>query len=166
MQKSPKSYFGYLILMAILLLPLYSCDELCDCDDDGTTEQCPDPAVQEIKFEIVQKYSDFRGKVRITAVIKNIGADFNCDALLVLSERPIGSSAPTHSESVSFNSLTSNEELTVVYERDWNASSPNEGEFPPDYFCYISYDVDVPCQDCSFTNNTKTESGSKINALF
>ena len=59
----------------------------------------------------------------------------------------------------------------MSYEREWNSSSPTEGEFPPDYIVKISYDPDILIDgnpdndDCNPGNNEVTRSGAGINTL-
>lgn len=91
----------------------------------------PDLAAHEINFRITQRFSRFRGRVRITGIVKNIGKQaFHSDprqagvSLLedgrVVVERSIAALAP-------------NATLELVYTRNWDSSSPAEGEFPPNY---------------------------------
>lgn len=59
-----------------------------------------------------------------------------------------------------------------MFEREWNASSPAEGEFPPTYKLAISYDPDIYIDgtksndDVNGRNNRKSRAGTGINALF
>ena len=60
----------------------------------------------------------------------------------------------------------------LTYERDWNSSSPSEGEFPNSYRLLITYDPDIyqdankANDDCNQGNNKKNRSGTEINDMF
>lgn len=139
---------------------------------------CLDPAAFEIRFEIVRRDTPFRGRVRITGVVKNIGtAPFTCNpgsmqASAHLYELPPGAvSGGTLRGHTDFSSLAVNGTVTVSYERDWDSSSPAEGEFPTSFRLMIVYDPDILLDgnkandDCKINNNTKSRSGTEINAL-
>lgn len=141
------------------------------------TRSCPDPAAQEIRFEIVRKTSQFDGRVRITGIIKNVGAKAFTSgpnqAAIHLYQMPAGAtSGGTLVAQRNFQNLAPGATLSVSYERDWHSSSPNEGEFPPTYRLLITYDPDIYMDgnedndDCNQNNNTKDRSGSGINDLF
>ena len=71
-----------------------------------------------------------------------------------------------------FEDLAAGGEITVSFERAWDASSPAEGEFPPTYTLRISFDPDIfidgneQNDDCRTSNNRLERSGSGINDLF
>jgi hypothetical protein len=132
--------------------------------------QCPDPAAQRIDFSIVSRTSQFRGRVRIVGVVKNVG-------LAAYESGPNQQSAQLYADGKflvqqAFQNLAPSQEVTVTYERNWDASSPAEGEFPPTYKLLIVYDPDIrldgnPKNDeCTSANNKKERSGADINALF
>ena len=52
------------------------------------------------------------------------------DGGTIVAQKPITNLAPGAS-------------LTLSWERDWNSSSPSEGEFPNSYRLLISYDPDI-----------------------
>ncbi|MBF0207449.1 MAG: hypothetical protein HQK53_11225 [Oligoflexia bacterium] len=129
-----------------------------------------DPAVTKINFSIIRKYSQFRGKVQIAATIQNIGtigyvsAPNQQSILLYEGDRLVARKK--------FQNLRPREMVTISYQRDWNASSPNEGEFPPMYKAMIIYDPDILMDnnklndDCNARNNQLSRSGMDINRLF
>ncbi len=138
-------------------------------------KKCPDPAVQGIDFAIVSKTSQFSGKVKITGVVKNIGLEPYISGpnqqAVYLYEVPMGGKANLVATK-KFQNLNPGQEVKVTYERNWNASSPAEGEFPPSYKVVIAYDPDITLDsnpkndDCNMNNNQKERSGTEINALF
>lgn len=129
---------------------------------------CPDPAAFAINFQIVNRFSTFTGKVRITGVVKNVGskAFSGGGGMAYLYE------GNTLRKTKSFSYIAPGATFSLFYERNWNASSPNEGEFPPKYKLVILYDPDILMDsnknndDCKITNNRKERSGSGINSLF
>lgn len=144
-----------------------------------TAIQCIDPAAFDVSFAVVRRDTQFRGRVRITGTVKNIGtAAFTCNpgtqqASAHLYELPPGAtSGGTLRAHTDFSSLAVNGTVTVTYERDWDSSSPSEGEFPPSYKLMIVYDPDIRLDgnpandDCHMNNNDKSRSGTEINALF
>lgn len=137
--------------------------------------KCPDPAVQRIDFAIVSKTSQFSGKVRITGVVKNVGLEPYISGpnqqAVYLYEVPMGGKSNLVATK-KFQNLNPGQEVKVTYERNWNASSPAEGEFPPSYKVVIGYDPDIRLDsnpkndDCNMNNNQMERSGTEINALF
>lgn len=136
---------------------------------------CPDPAVQSIKFDIASRTSEFEGRVKIVGTIKNVGtANFESgpgqQELQLWETNPGGS--PRLVATKPFEKLAKDEIIFVQYERDWNSSSPAEGEFPPTYKLVISYDPDINIDDnkknddCETENNSMEQSGAEINTLF
>lgn len=138
--------------------------------------QCPDPGVKALEFEILSRESDYRGRVRITGTVRNVGAvayDSGPNQQSVqLWEDVQGVSEKQPVASRAFEDLAPDQEVTVSYVRSWNASSPAEGEFPPSYLLLISYDPDIAMDgnegndDCRSTNNRKERSGMEINSMF
>ena len=139
---------------------------------------CIDPAAFEIRFEIVRRVTQFTGRVRITGVVKNIGnAAFSCSPGAVqasahLYQMPPGAAAGgTLVGHTDFSTLAVGGTVMVSYERDWNSSSPSEGEFPPSYKLMIVYDPDILLDsntandDCNTSNNSRSRSGTEINAM-
>ena len=139
---------------------------------------CIDPAASEVRFEIVRRDTQFRGRVRITGVVKNVGtAPFTCNAGSMqasahLYEVPAGAtSGGTLRGHTDFAALPVAGSVVVSYERDWDSSSPSEGEFPPSYRLMVVYDPDITLDgnpandDCKMNNNDKSRSGTEINAL-
>jgi hypothetical protein len=96
---------------------------------------CPDIGVKGIRFDI-RRSAPFRGEVRITAVVVN-GSDVPFESRagqqsLQLYEVPMEGSARLVVEQ-RFAILQPGRTVSVAYTRNWNASSPAEGEFPPTY---------------------------------
>lgn len=132
--------------------------------------RCPDPAARQIDFQLIQRTNQFNGRVRITGVVRNVGrAAYESNpgqqiAYLYENERLVAQR--------SFQNLTPGQEVRVVYVRDWNISSPAEGEFPPTYKLIIGYDPDIAIDgnprndDCNLNNNRRERSGEDIRALF
>lgn len=177
------------LIFALFLLPcvyaetpLQPKDQLKSPIDDKAKQikpipikKCPDPAVQRIDFSIVSRTSQFSGKVRITGVVKNIGMESYISGPnqqeVFLYEGPMGGTSKLVARK-KFQNLNPGQEVTVTYERQWDASSPSEGEFPPSYKVIIVYDPDIRLDgnpkndDCNMNNNQKERSGTEINALF
>jgi len=141
---------------------------------------CIDPAAFEIRFEIVRRDSQFRGRIRITGVVKNIGNKaFQSgpnQAAAYLYQLPAGvppasATGGTIVAQQPFTNLAVGATLNLSWERDWDSSSPNEGEFPNSYRLLISYDPDIYMDankdndDCNQNNNKKERNGSEINDM-
>jgi hypothetical protein len=140
----------------------------------------PDPSAHEIKFEIVERYSQFKGKIRVTGIVMNIGPKtFQASpqqAKAILYELPSGVQ-PEHApigkivDQKEFTSLAPKETLELTYELDWNSSPAAQGAFPTSYRLLIKYDPiifkdDNPNNDdCNRDNNKKNRSGMWINKL-
>jgi hypothetical protein len=136
---------------------------------------CPDPAATEIRFSIVRSYTQFKKRIRITGIVKNIGrqpfVSGPNQASAHLYEMPLGSSSGRLVAQRAFRNLNPGATVQVFYERDWNSSSPSEGEFPPNYKLLIVYDPDIYMDankkndDCNQRNNKKERSGVDINSM-
>jgi len=138
---------------------------------------CPDPAAHEIRFEIVNRTSQFNGRVRITGIVKNVGGKAFTSgpnqAKAYLYQLPPGATTGgTIVAQREFTNLAVDATFSLSYERNWRSSSAAEGEFPPTYRLLISYDPDIYMDnnkdndDCNQGNNKKDRSGSEINDLF
>jgi len=136
--------------------------------------QCADPAATQIDYSLVSRASRFQGRVRITGKVKNLGAqNFESrpgqQSIQLVETVPGG--RPRIVATLPFVNLTSGQEISVSFDRNWNSSSPAEGEFPPSYKIVLSYDPDIYIDgntkndDCVGSNNTKERAGSDINAL-
>jgi len=139
---------------------------------------CVDPSAFEIRFEIARRVTQFTGRVRITGVVKNVGTTaFSCSPGAVqasahLYQMPAGAtSGGTLRGHTDFSALAVGGTVTVSYECDWNSSSPAEGEFPPSFKLMVVYDPDIlldsnPANDdCNAGNNSRSRSGTDINAM-
>ena len=160
-----------LIVLASIAIIAISCD-----DDDPVSALDIDLQATAINFSI-EKETDFTGTATITGIVTNIGSENFVSTTnqqrILLYERPFGSStAGTLIGEVNFTSLNAGEQLTISYTRNWDASSPGEGEFPPNYVLQIAYDPDITIDgnenndDKNLSNNSLTESGTAINDLF
>ncbi|PSN15282.1 hypothetical protein C7293_07985 [filamentous cyanobacterium CCT1] len=134
----------------------------------------PDLSASAIEFNLGQRTSQFAGRVQIVGTVTNLGGDFSSapgQQQIQLYEVFSGARSQLVA-SQSFQNLAAGNTLRVVYERDWNASSPAEGEFPPGYRLVIAYDPDIlqdgnPSNDDSNRQNNQLDrSGSDINGLF
>ena len=147
---------------------------------DRLSPVCPDPAAFEIRFQIVRKTSQFQGRVRITGVVKNIGGKAFVSgpnqAKAYLYQLPPGVPCPNATGGTivaqrEIRNLAAGATMELNFERDWNSSSPNEGEFPSCYRLLITYDPDIYMDankdndDCNQNNNKKDRSGTEINDM-
>ncbi|WP_299443354.1 hypothetical protein [uncultured Aquimarina sp.] len=148
----------------------------CDSDDDSAPIVTADLEATSITFSII-KDTDLAGTATIKGIITNIGdADFNSSIgqqTINLYQRNLGASAPGDLvETINFVNIAAGDSLAIRYTRPWNASSPAEGEFPPEYRIVLDYDPDIFIDgndnndDVDLTNNELTVSGSGINDLF
>lgn len=136
---------------------------------------CPDPAVQAIHFNLLHRTTRFRGRVRVTGIVRNQGtAAFQStpnQQIVALYEHVPGG-RPRLVAQRPFQNLAPGEEVQVIFERDWYSASPAEGEFPPTYLVTITYDPDIYIDgnphndDCRTGNNRMERSGAEINAMF
>ena len=141
---------------------------------------CTDPAAQEIRFEIAQRYTQFRGRIRITGVVKNIGGKAFIagpdQAKAYLYQMPAGvpcanATGGTMIAQKAIVNLAAGATSELSWERDWDSSSPSEGEFPSCYRLFITYDPDIYMDaskdndDCNQNNNKIDRSGTEINDM-
>jgi len=136
--------------------------------------QCPgpDPAAK-IEVEIISRDEyGHGGRVRITAIAKNVGgADFTSgpgQQSVQLWEDVPGVNEKQPVKAQNFQNLARNQEVRVSIERDWTAST----EFPASYEARIAYDPDILSDgnenndDCNMNNNMKRHDGASISAMF
>ena len=143
-------------------------------------KKCPDPAAVQIRFDIVSRYSQFKGRIRITGIVKNIGEkEFISgpnQAKAYLYQLPPGVPPAQATGGIvvaqkEIRNLAQGAILKLTWERDWNSASPSEGEFPNSYRLLISLDPDIykdankNNDDCNQGNNKKDRSGEDINNL-
>ncbi len=146
----------------------------------STGTLCPDPAAQRIDFSLVRQASQLKGRVRITGVIKNLGteafaskadpwtaalaeATWTTDSsgwlprygLRIVAKKPVTYLAP-------------GQEFSLVYERDWDASSAVEGKSPPEYILAVRHtgESKKSRNDCNQENNEMKRNGAAINQKF
>jgi hypothetical protein len=140
----------------------------------ATDVAAPDLSAERITFRIVRRTAPFRGTVEIQGTVKNLGGHFVSGAkqqeVQLYEEVPGGRGRIV--ARLPFSQLRAGEELTIRYQRAWDASSPAEGEFPPTYRLVIAFDPDVLIDgnprndDRNSRNNTRSESGIGINSMF
>lgn len=124
----------------------------------------PNPAVIEIRFEVIEPLSgpdDTTGRVRISAVVRNVGTttfDTGDDQQSVqLFEDG------TMVAEATFNDLPVGAEVIASFDRDWDVTL----EFPPTYRGLIVYDPDVfidgnPLNDDCFLGDNDIQTGSEL----
>jgi len=136
---------------------------------------CPDPGIKSLDVTILGKTGPFKGRIRITAIVENFGqqpyvSSPGQQSLTIMMKLPGGGPA-TVLRRRGFQNLAPGATVQTAYERNWNASSPSEGEFPPDFEAWINYDVDITLDgnekndDCRLGNNRRSLSGAKINDM-
>ena len=145
-------------------------------DRQMPSEECADLEAHKIDFEIIPGSRDgFQGRVKVTGTVKNVGQT-TFDSVpgqqeAYLYEIPPGGLPLLVARQV-FEDLDPNNVAKVIYERDWDSSSPAEGEFPPSYRLELLYDPDIYIDgnpnndDCNSRNNRMERLGEDINFLF
>lgn len=137
--------------------------------------QPPDLAAQSINFDLIEQTSEFAGRVQITGTVENVGQGIfrsTPEQQEVQLYEVIPGASPNLVASQPIPNLSPGETTEVTYLRDWNSSSPSEGEFPPSYRLVIVYDPDIQQDnnpqndDPNSRNNQQQRSGADINALF
>jgi hypothetical protein len=133
---------------------------------------CPDPAAIRIDFKIIKRFTDFTGHIEITGVVKNVGTkpylSGPTQQAVYLS---VKGGPPTPLAQRTFQNLAPGQEVKVSFRRNWNSSSPAEGEFPPTFVVWIGYDPDIGIDgnpqndDCVAANNRFERSGFDLNAM-
>lgn len=158
----------------ILTLGMFSCDT--DDDTEGTPPII-DLEASEISFAIANQ-ENFVADATITGTITNIEETFSSgmgQQAILLYERSLGTPAGNPGVEVArvdFTNLAAGQTLSISYTRSWDASSPAEGEFPPDYRLVLSYDPDLFIDgnenndDTNSSNDTLERNGQGINQLF
>lgn len=133
---------------------------------------CPDPAAYAVRFRIIEKLTNWAAKVRITGVVKNVGTKaFSGGGGTAYLYEIDGRDTYLRNEK-KFSYLGIGEQFSLYYERDWNISSPMEGEFPPEYKLLILYDAGIledgntNNDDCNMKNNKKVRSGKRIRSIW
>ena len=161
-------------LLPILLLML----AFQSCDEDPA--HIVDLAVYDIEFTadgIDPNMQDFAGTATITAKVTNIGPNNYVSGEnqqgIILYESAYGNpTAYTEVANMPFQNLAAGATITVSYTRNWDISSPSEGEFAPYYRAIISKDPDIYIDgndqnnDTNITNDELVENGHQINQMF
>lgn len=129
---------------------------------------CADPSVTAINFAIVTRTTPFTGRVRITAVARNLGRDLFEVGILALYKQVPGR-AYAEVAHVDVPRLAPGAQVTVSFDEPrWSASD----EFPPTYKAIFILDPDAALgsrpshRDCNVNNNQMERSGTEINFLF
>jgi hypothetical protein len=130
-----------------------------------------DLAAKEIKYTLLRKDSPYKGRVKITGVIQNVGRRQYVEVpgtaqLVSLSESNDTSVSPSPSSFRTFRgeqripNLLPGEKMEISYETEWITSN----EFPPVYAVTIyAFEANY---DCNTSNNRIQRQGEPINALF
>jgi hypothetical protein len=130
-----------------------------------------DLAAKEIKYTLLRKDSLYKGRVKVTGVVQNVGRRQYVEVpgsaqLVTLFESNDTSVSPSLSSFRTFRgeqripNLAPGEKMEISYETEWNTSN----EFPPVYEVKISYFETN--QDCNTTNNRIQRDSEPVNALF
>jgi hypothetical protein len=130
-----------------------------------------DLAAKEIKYTLLRKDSPYKGRVKITGVIQNVGRKQYVEVpgtaqLVSLSESNDGSVSPSLSSFRTFRgeqripNLLPGEKMEISYETEWITSK----EFPPVYAVNISaFEANY---DCNTSNNRVERRSEPVNTLF
>lgn len=129
-----------------------------------------DLAAQSIQFQLLSRTARFRGVVKITGTIKNVGRSAFVSGrgqqiVTLWEDRRMVARRD-------FTNLGVGESVSLSFVRNWDASSPAEGEFPPTYKVVIGYDPDlyidgnVRNDDCSSSNNQMSRNSAEVNRMF
>jgi hypothetical protein len=140
-------------------------------DSSCLAASVPDLAAKEIKYTLLRKDSRYKGRVKITGVIQNVGRKQYVEVpgtaqLVTLYESNDGSVSPSLSSFRTFRgeqripNLLPGEKMEISYETEWSTSK----EFPPVYAVNISYFE--ANYDCNTSNNRVERRSEPINALF
>jgi hypothetical protein len=134
-----------------------------------------DLAAESINFSIVKVRSQFSAVVKIEGVVRNVGkltytSGANQQSVR-LYEQNGGIGTRRLVASRPFQNLAPNATVKVSFTRNWNKSSPAEGEFPPTYVLVIGFEPDITIDgnnsndDSNSENNSLTKSGREINTM-
>jgi hypothetical protein len=128
----------------------------------GLKRACANPAAAEIKFEVVSRdpATRWKGLVRITGLVKNIGPKASANVFYIQLRTPAAVLASQKVTGLAPGALAQ-----VVKQMNWESSSPSEGEFPPKITLSIVRDIDLPLDDCNLNDNTLERNGADINTL-
>ena len=174
--KTAKKVLGLVLIGAILFLtgvvqaddrmapkPAGQRPQMAPVEKMQMAQPCPDLAVTEIKYEIVQTYPDApqaMAKVRVTAIARNQGKG----ALPFSGKLQLFGDAQKLAEQP-FTNVPPGGEVKASHELKWVVGS-SVGQF---FIGKIFYDPAVFQnkyeQDCDFGNNEKKRSAQDINSL-
>jgi hypothetical protein len=115
----------------------------------------PDLAADRIEFRIIQKTSRFAGAVEIRGIVKNVGGGASGTG----RRRVVLYEGDNIVDQQFFANVAPGQEVSVVYPRRWDISSPSEGEFPPTYRLFVEHTND----DANLRNDQTERSGIDIN---
>jgi len=155
-----------------------SCDRDDSVEDEASVTHNVDLEVSAINFSVVDN-GNFEGTVTITGVVTNIGSDdfISSPGQQAVSMFQNNTGLPSSQAidlvaELPFTTLAAGASISVTFTRNWNASSPAEGEFPPMYTVIANLDPDIQIDgndqnnDASSANNSMNKSGSEINEMF
>lgn len=125
---------------------------------------CPDLAVVNINFRILERFSNFRANVMITGYVANLGdGDFvsSDGQQRILLYEIYKDESPSLVMEKEFSRLGIGDMIKIKYPKSWNSSFNSEGSFPPNYRVVIDYDENISMDgnpkndDCKLNNNSK-----------
>jgi hypothetical protein len=142
---------------------------------DALLQKDIDLAAESINFSVVKVIDQFNAVVKIEGVVRNIGrlrytSGANQQSVR-LYEQNGGLGTRRLLASRSFQNLAPNATVKVSFTRNWNKSSPAEGEFPPTYVLVIGFEPDISIDgntnndDSNADNNSFTKSSREINTM-
>lgn len=132
-----------------------------------------DPAAVSVSFSLNRRIDDFKAMITIAGIVTNIGKDnynSNPGQQVILLYEDMGGT-PKLVATKAFQNLTKGKSVKIGFTREWNKSSPAEGEFPPNYTLVISYDPDIYLDnnpdnnDINSKNNRLVKSSAEVNAM-
>ncbi|MCC7525738.1 MAG: hypothetical protein IT250_13000 [Chitinophagaceae bacterium] len=129
-----------------------------------------DLAVEKINLSIVSRKDNYRGRVKMEVVVKNVGRrNYTTGAeqqVAILYENTPGAGSRAVATKA-FGNVAVNGTVKFSYYKDWQTSD----EFPPTYTAVIVFDPDIYIDgndnndDSNASNNKKTVEGAQINSL-
>lgn len=129
-----------------------------------------DLAVEKINLSIVSRKDNYRGRVKMEVVVKNVGRrNYTTGAeqqVAILYENTPGAGSRAVATKA-FGNVAVNGTVKFSYYKDWQTSD----EFPPTYTAVIVFEPDIYTDgndnndDSNASNNKKTVEGAQINSL-
>ncbi|MGB1241007.1 MAG: hypothetical protein ACPG49_00700 [Chitinophagales bacterium] len=126
---------------------------------------CPDLKAMPIQFTVLSRPTAYTAKVKITAIVKNIGgADYISGRNQQGMQLYVGS---TLVKNMPFTNLAKGQTKTITYYMTFSIAN----EFPPMIKFYISYDPDIAMDgntkndECTYSNNQSSRDSREIGGL-